>query len=622
MELRARRPPRLTRSVAAAKSPPAVVLVALLAALASLLAFAATARAAPELRTPPSQTVAPAGYELTAKQAIRIASRSEVVRAERGRHPDDFRPAAYTRGPGRWQVSWFDGDREVAQVRVDDSFGVVLEAWTGHQVAWSMARGHEGAFGRKLNAPYVWIPLCLLFLAPFVDPRRPLRLLHLDLLVLLAFGVSHLFFNRGEIGVSVPLVYPVLLYLLARMLWAGFRPRERVQPLVPLVPLSWLALAIVFLVAFRVGLNVVDSNVIDVGYAGVIGGDRIADGDELYGPGFADDVTRGDTYGPVTYLSYVPFEQVLPWSGSWDELPAAHGAAIAFDLLTLLGLLALGLRLRHGRAGRELGVALAYAWASYPYAAFALQTNSNDTLVGLLTVAAMLALTLAPARPALSAAGRGVAIGLGAAAKFAPLALAPLFATATPNGAEPAPAAVGRRPLRRARARAALVFAIALTLALAAVFLPFLPDGGPREIYDRTVGYQASRGSPFSLWGQIDSGEVLRAAVSIAAVALALLVAFVPRRKDAFQVAALGAAVLIAVQLAASHWFYLYVVWFAPLTLVALFGAQLPARSPRPPAPARSTSHVHPPPPRPLPRSATDPRSTSRSARSSSSGSA
>lgn len=524
-------------------------------------------------------------------------------------------------------MSWFDGDREVAQVRVDDSFGAVLEAWTGHQVAWSMARGYEGAFGRKLNAPYVWIPLCLLFLAPFLDPRRPFRMLHLDLLVLLGFGVSHVFFNRGEIGVSVPLVYPVLLYLLARLLWIGFRPREKVQRLVPLVPLSWLALAIVFLAAFRIGLNVVDSNVIDVGYAGVIGGDRIADGDGLYGPGFAEDVTRGDTYGPLTYLSYVPFEQALPWSGTWDELPAAHGAAIAFDLLTLGGLLLLGLRLLPGRAGRELGVALAYAWASYPYAAFALQTNSNDTLVGLLTVGAMLALTLAPARRGLSAAGRGVAVGLGAAAKFAPLALAPLFATAT-GPATPAALAVagdGGTPAGRQRPRRIrdlLVFALALALVLAAVFVPFLPEGGLREIYDRTVGYQASRGSPFSVWGQIDSGETWRTVVSVAAVVLALLVAFVPRRKDAVQVAALGAAVLIAVQLAASHWFYLYVVWFAPLTLVALFGAHRPARSPQAPAPARSTSHVHPSQPRPLPRSATDPHSTSRSARSSSSGSA
>ena len=144
---------------------------------------------------------------------------------------------------------------------------------------------------------------------------------------------------------------------------------------------GWRSL-LVLLVGFRVGLNVTDSNVIDVGYAGVIGADRIVDGDGLYGPKFSEDVERGDTYGPVNYLLYVPFEQAMPWSGAWDDLPAAHGAALAFDLLTLAGLVLLGLRLRPGPAGRELGVALGFAWAAYPYALFALETNSNDSLVG------------------------------------------------------------------------------------------------------------------------------------------------------------------------------------------------------------------------------------------------
>ena len=534
--------------------------VAALASVALALVLAPSALAAPELKSPASRTKPPVGYELSARQAIRIAARSEAVREERGRH-HDFRPAAYTRGPGRWQVSWFDGDREVAQVRVDDSFGAVLEAWTGYQVAWSMARGYEGAFGRKLNAPYVWIPLCVLFLIPFVDVRRPFRLLHLDLLALIAFGVSHVYFNRGEIGVSVPLVYPVLVYLLARLLWMGFRPRERDGPLVPHIPIRWLVLALVFLVAFRVGLNVADSNVIDVGLAGAIGADRIVDGDGLYGPGFDGEIEHGDTYGPVSYLLYVPFEQALPWSGAWDDVPAAHGAAIAFDLLTLAGLFLLGRRLRPGRAGTGLGVALAYAWSAFPYAAFALQTNSNDTLIGLLTVVAMLGLTLAPARRRASAATRAVAVGLGAASKFAPLALAPLFATADGG------------PRRRDTVRTALLFALVLAVVVAATVLPFLPDGGLREIYDRTVGYQASRRSPFSVWGQLDSGETWRTVVSVCAVGLALLVAFVPRRKQPLQVAALAAAVLIAVQLAASHWFYLYIVWFAPLALVALMAA-------------------------------------------------
>ena len=30
--------------------------------------------------------------------------------------------------------------------------------------------------------------------------------------------------------------------------------------------------------------------------------------------------------------------------------------------------------------------------------------------------------------------------------------------------------------------------------------LPFVPDGGLRELYDTTIGFQLGRGSPFSLW--------------------------------------------------------------------------------------------------------------------------
>jgi Glycosyltransferase family 87 len=521
---------------------------ALIAGLVALAAPGVAAAQDPQL--PKSQTEPPRFFERSAREAEGIATRAAKVREARRDGPLD--PTAYTRGAGRWQVSFFrDGD-EVVQVLVDDGSGEVLEQWDGDQVAWRMARGYSGAFGRKLNAPWVWIPLCLLFVLPFLDFRRPFRLLHLDLLVLVGFGISHVFFNRGEIGVSVPLVYPVLLYLLVRVLLAGFRPRERPGRLVPHAPLAWLAVALVFLVGFRVALNAVDSNVIDVGYAGVIGADRIVDGDELYGEGFSEDVERGDTYGPVNYLLYVPFEQVLRWSGAWDDLPAAHAAAIAFDLFAIGGLLLLGRTLRRGREGMSLGLALAWAWAAYPYTAFVLETNANDTLVGLACIGALLA--FARGRRAVGeprwAAASGVAIGVGAAAKFAPLALAPLFARRSP-----------------------VVFGLALALTLAAVVVPFVPDGGLREMYDRTIGYQAGRGSPFSVWGQVDSLGWLQTPAKVAAVGLALAVAFVPRRPDARQVAALGAAVLIALQLAVTHWFYLYVVWFAPFVLVTMLGA-------------------------------------------------
>jgi hypothetical protein len=565
VELRHRGSPRLT----VARS---VVLV-----LAVLLLAPATAHAVdPQL--PPSQTEPPKFFKRTGVEVDRIAGQASKVREARRDGP--LEPTAYTRGFGRWQVSFFRNGKEVVQVQVDDASGAILEQWSGYQVAWRMARGYQGAFGRKLNAPYVWLPLCALFLLPFIDFRRPLRLLHLDLVVLLAFGVSHVFFNRGEIGVSVPLVYPVLLYLLVRMLLAGFRPRPRPGRLVPHLPLTALVVALVLLAAFRIGLNVLDSNVIDVGYAGVIGADRIVDGDGLYGDGFSDDVAKGDTYGPFNYLLCVPFEQAMPWSGRWDDLPAAHGAAIAFDLGTIGLLLLLGRALRPGREGTLLGVALAYAWTAYPYSAFSLETNANDTLVALACAGALLAYARR------SALASGAAVGLGAAAKFAPLVLAPLFAR-----------------------RRKLVFAAALMIIPVVTVLPFIPDGGPRELYDRTIGYQAARGSPFSIWGQTDLSW-LQTIVKIAALGLALLVAFVPRRPDIRQVAALGAAVLIAFQLPVNHWFYLYVVWFVPFVLVASFGAiGLPE-----PAAAESSARAHPSRPPPAPRSTMGPPATSRSA--------
>src|SRR5205823_14116757 len=108
-----------------------------------------------------------------------------------------------------------------------------------------------------------------------------------------------------------------------------------------------------------------------------------------------------------------------------DGVPAARVAGVAFDLLTLLGRFLVGRRLRAGPEGNNLGIALAYAWAAYPYTLFALDSNSNDTVVAMVLVYALLFVTSAPVRGAL--------VGIGAAAKFVPLALAPLFATAGPD---------------------------------------------------------------------------------------------------------------------------------------------------------------------------------------------
>ena len=513
------------------------------------------------LSTPSRLDRPPIGHRLTGLKARAIAERVPKVIAARRGYPRST-AGVFLKGATRWQVSFYDTrkrKKEIAQVIVDDTTGAVLEAWTGPQVAWTMARGYPGAFGRKAGALYVWLPLLVLFVVPFVDPRRPLRIRHLDLLVLCSFSVSLAFFSRGKIDASVPLTYPPLLYLLGRLAWVGLRrPTRPPEPLRLLVPVGWLTVAVIFLLGFRIGLNVTNSNVIDVGYSGVIGADKLAHGHALYGT-FPKDDPHGDTYGPVTYAAYVPFELALPWKGRWDDLPAAHGAALLFDLLAAGGLFLLGRRIR----GPTMGIALTYAWVAFPFTLFALNTNANDTLVAALLVAAL----LVTARPV----ARGAMAALAAAAKFAPLALFPLLAAQPP----------------RRTARFALAFAATAFVCL----LPAILQGEPRLFYDRTLGFQASRDAPFSVWGLWGWPGALRALVQAAALLFAVAVAFVPRRRDVIGTAALAGAVLIALQLGATYWFYLYVVWFFPLALVALIGRDAEPTRPSPPAPAAARSH-------------------------------
>src|SRR5271163_4503875 len=367
----------------------------------------------------PASNIPPPGHRLSADRVLQIAGALPKMRAVRAKYPGSY-GGAYLKAPFRWQVSYFsrNGQKEIGQVIIEDSSGRVLEQWTGFQVAWTMARGYPGAFGRHVNALYVWLPLCVLFLLPFLDFRRPFSLLHLDLLVLLSFSISLAFFNHGHIYASVPLSYPPMLYLLARMLALARRGGRGSgsRPLRLLVPVPWLAFGVVFLLGFRIALNVTDSNVIDVGYAGVIGAERAVDGRSLYGS-YPSDNEHGDTYGPVNYEAYVPFEQIFGWSGTWDDLPAAHAAAVFFDLLAVALLFLIGRRMR----GPTLGVALAYAWVSFPFTLFALESDSNDTLVAVMVLAAIYFAGSPPVR--------GVFAALAGLTKFAPLLLAPLLAT-------------------------------------------------------------------------------------------------------------------------------------------------------------------------------------------------
>jgi hypothetical protein len=205
---------------------------------------------------------------------------------------------------------------------------------------------------------------------------------------------------------------------------------------------------------------------------------------------------------------------------------------------------------------------MAWAWAAYPFTLLGVMLNTNDGLVSLLLVAALLALA--------SPVSRGAMLALATGAKFIPGILAPLFARG--RGDER-----GWRPLAK--------FGAAFTGILVFPILLYLPDGGLREFYNCTLGFQLGRSSPFSLWGLHSDLSWLQTLVKAGGVLLAIGVAFFPRgRRTVAQVAALGAAVLVVVQLPAVHWFYFYVAWFLPFVLVAWFAsydgepeAELPA---------------------------------------------
>ena len=117
-----------------------------------------------------------------------------------------------------------------------------------------------------------------------------------------------------------------------------------------------------------------------------------------------------------------------------------------------------------------------------------------------------------------------------------------------------------------------ILFVMCWPIALIALCLwPVLAHDSLREMYDRTLAYQADRNAPFSVWGLYDLPGLERV-VQIGAAILAVALAFVPRRRDLIGLAALSAAVIIALQLGISYWFYLYIPWFFPLVMIAILG--------------------------------------------------
>ncbi len=579
----------------------AATLAALVAALFAPAAFAS----APATSTGPTydgkghlvQTpFVPAGphRSLTQKQALKVFESDPKVSAWLSRYPRKGRSheVTYDSKTGGWTVKiWWGAAGEIAQGTVLDSTSSVTEAWTGPQVAWGMARGSPGAFGgTAINNPWIWGAFCAVFLLGLGDWRRPFSLRNLDLLFLLSPTASLWYFNHGDVFTSVPLFYPLLIWVVLRGTWIGVRNRG--TPGAPRWPIWVLLAATIFLAGFRVGLNVERSNVIDVGYSGVIGADRIVRGQAPWGnfpveslpngkflkpcPGVTADASgeireriqtngrcesanpEGDTYGPAAYESYIPGRLLLGWTGRWDDLPAAHFTSIAFDLLTLLGLFLVGLRF----GGQRLGAVLAFAWAAYPFTQYVSNSNTNDAIMPCFLVWAFWLVS----RPA----ARGALAALSGWTKFASLIIAPLWLTYP-----------GRRPSRGF----VWGFLAATVAAFSILLFAHDPFHEAHVFWTRTVGFQVGRAAPWSLWdwGQYHARglpdlHLVQRVLQVALLLGAVAVAFVPRRKSPLQLAAFTAVLLAGFELVLTYWLYTYIPWFYPFAALALLAPALPLR--------------------------------------------
>ena len=513
-------------------------------------------------------------------EALHIFEHDSKVAAWLSRYPVKGRTYDETHSTvsGEWtiKISW-GAAGEIAEGTVSDLTGAVTEAWTGPQVAWGMARGSPGAFGgTAINDPWVWGAFCLVFLLGLGDWKRPLSLRNLDLLFLLSPTASLWYFNHGNVFAAVPLFYPCLIWVVLRGIWIG--TKNRGTPGAPRWPVWVMIAATIFLVGFRVGLNIERSNVIDVGYSGVIGAERIVgEGKPPWG-NFPQDKNGdpklkicsktdtemliqtngrceranplGDTYGPTAYEAYIPAYLITGWSGKWDDLPTAHVTVILFDLLTILGLWFVGLRF----GGQRLGVVLAFAWAAYPFTQYVSNSNTNDAIMPCFLVWAFWLIS--------QPVGRGILAAASGWTKFASLVVAPLWLT---------------YPTGRLNLRFVAGFVAGTLAVFSILFLDPHPLHEVAVFWHRTIGYQLGRDAPWSLWDWrqyhargLPDLHVVQRVLQVALVAGAFAVAVVPRRKSPLQLVAFTAVLLAGFEMVQTYWLYTYIPWFFPFAAIAL----------------------------------------------------
>jgi Glycosyltransferase family 87 len=434
------------------------------------------------------------------------------------------------------RVSFFDGPRAVAGAAVGSDGRV--QAVVSHDGLRAQVGSDVG------QQPPVLAGLIALFLIATL--RVPLmRRENLDALALAAVTAPIVLLNERYAEWSVLAAVALFVYLGWRCVGVAVGRSVTGPWLMDRLPRRVTAMLAGGVAAALVLLSIPGGLVSDVGYASMAGATQILEGHLPYGNVTSDGLVHGDTYPLVAYLAYVPAALVGPVHGAFDNLDGSLWVATAFALATSLAL------------GRTGGARTAIAFLAFPPVMVAASSGSNDVVAAAFVAAALL---LGP-----RAGTSSGALAAAAAVKLAPLAVLPMWVAGR------------RRPAALAAGALAAVVAVAVLL-LGGV-------GGFGDIA-RALAFQVERGSPMSVWALVDlpAARITFQAAVVTGIALAAVAVWRDRAlaADPRRMAALGAAVLLAVQLAANHWAPTYLAWVFPLVAVALLTPS------RPPAPASS----------------------------------
>ncbi len=514
---------------------------ALVAFLVALPAFAALkAHSAPH-------------YRVSHTEAIRIArAGKEVAPVLKSRGYTSVRVSPIDSDQQR--VSFFDGPRLVLHAAVSDARRVTHVA--------VRAPGVQQSGSLIANYHSVLIGMTLLFiLATATVPLLSLR--NLDVLAFASFTAPVWLMNDGLVYLTVLAAYPAAAYLTVRLLAFGLRgggrePRRslfwHVTSRLASGPTQRIAGALVAGMAVMVALvTVTSTGPSDVAFAALAGATDLVHGVVPYGH-IPDFILHGDTYPLLTYALYMPAAALMPVRDFFDD---PQGALVIAALAALLGagmLYRLAARAWPGASGardepaRVAGLRTALAWLAFPPVLLTASSGSNDVVLAVFVLAALLA-TAHRARSA-------VLIGVAAWVKVIPLLALPLWL-----------ARMNRRGVARTLAGLAALSAI-LTGWIVAL-------GGFSAIGTmvHALGFQFDRGSLSSLW--VGFGlEWLQPAAEAALLAAIVAATLAVRRDrdlrdDLPRLAALLAGIILLSQIAANYWTWAYLPWaIAPALLI------------------------------------------------------